>query len=73
MTPQTFLTRLNEFSQSNDPDGMLAYAEQHLLEVMPDLTASQMRRVNDLGEWAAMVVSLRELSNMDTVANSPRS
>ncbi len=60
MTPNTFLARLDTYSRANDPEGMLAFAEQHLLEVMPTLSASEMRQINSLGEWAAMVVSMRE-------------
>lgn len=70
MTPHSFLAELDKFSKSNDPDGMLAFADQHLLEVMPALTASEMRRINALGEWAAMVVSLREYST-HTAASNP--
>ena len=67
MTPQEFMEQISSFSKCDDPDGLLNFAESHLAEVLPDLSTDKARRVNELGHWASMVVSLREFSEREAV------
>ncbi len=68
MTPSDFVAEIESLSDSDDPDGLLAYAESHLAEVTPPLELEQTIRVNEFGHWAVMVVSLREFSEREASA-----
>ncbi len=72
MTPQDFVNEVEAFSQCGNPDGLLEYATAHLADVTPHLNLEQTIRVNELGEWAAMVVSMREFSERMTSATTAR-
>ena len=70
MTPAEHVSAIEAFSDADDPDGLLEYASNHLADVMPQLSLDQAIRLTALGEWAAMIVNMREFSEQTATAGS---